>query len=82
MREIALKTNITDLSVNKPNKAAQNSANESRNFQIVAEVARICTQSDRIQQGGEIRSSQLSLARHCLSKCVEYYKLRSNTNLI
>lgn len=44
---------------------------------IVAEVARICTKSDRIQQGGEIRSSQLSLARHRLSKCVEYYNLGS-----
>jgi hypothetical protein len=44
---------------------------------IVAEVARICTKSDRIQQGGEIRSSQLTLARHRLSKCVEYYKLGS-----
>ncbi len=40
---------------------------------IVAEVERICTKSDRIQQGGEVRSSQLSLARHRLSKCVEYY---------
>jgi hypothetical protein len=44
---------------------------------IVAEVERICTKSDRIQQGGEIRSSQLSLARHRLSKCVEYYNLGS-----
>jgi hypothetical protein len=44
---------------------------------IVAEVARICTKSDRIQQGGEVRSSQLSLARHRLSKCVEYYNLGS-----
>jgi hypothetical protein len=44
---------------------------------IVAEVERICTKSDRIQQGGEVRSSQLSLARHRLSKCVEYYNLGS-----
>jgi uncharacterized protein (DUF2164 family) len=44
---------------------------------IVAEVARICSKSERIQQGGEIRSSQLSLARHRLSKCIEYYKLGS-----
>jgi hypothetical protein len=44
---------------------------------IVAEVARICTKSDRIQNSGEIRSSQLSLARHRLSKCVEYYNLGS-----
>ncbi|AFZ22281.1 hypothetical protein [Allocoleopsis franciscana] len=44
---------------------------------IVAEVARICTKSDRILQSGEVRSSQLSLARHRLSKCVEYYNLGS-----
>jgi len=44
---------------------------------IVAEVERICSKSERIQQGGEIRSSQLTLARHRLSKCVEYYKLGS-----
>jgi hypothetical protein len=44
---------------------------------IVAEVERICIKSDRIQQGGEVRSSQLSLARHRLSKCVEYYNLGS-----
>jgi hypothetical protein len=44
---------------------------------IVTEVARICSKSDRILQSGEIRSSQLSLARHRLSKCVEYYNLGS-----
>jgi len=44
---------------------------------IVAEVARICTKSYRIQNSGEVRSSQLSLARHRLSKCVEYYNLGS-----
>jgi uncharacterized protein (DUF2164 family) len=44
---------------------------------IVAEVARICSKSDRIQNSGEIRSSQLTLARHRLSKCVEYYNLGS-----
>jgi hypothetical protein len=44
---------------------------------IVTEVERICSKSDRIQQGGDIRSWQLTLARHRLSKCVEYYKLGS-----
>ncbi len=49
---------------------------------IVAEVERICTKSDRIQQGGEIRSEQLTLARHRLSKCVEYYNLGSKQGRI
>jgi hypothetical protein len=44
---------------------------------IVAEVERICTKSERIQKGGDIRSMQLSLARHRLSKCIEYYNLGS-----
>lgn len=49
---------------------------------IVAEVERICTKSDRIQNSGEVRSSQLSLARHRLSKCVEYYNLGSKQGRI
>jgi hypothetical protein len=49
---------------------------------IVAEVERICTKSDRIQNSGEIRSSQLTLARHRLSKCVEYYNLGSKQGRI
>lgn len=44
---------------------------------IVAEVERICTKSERIQKGGDIRSWQLTLARHRLSKCIEYYNLGS-----
>ena len=44
---------------------------------IVAEVERICTKSERIQKGGDICSMQLSLARHRLSKCIEYYNLGS-----
>jgi hypothetical protein len=49
---------------------------------IVAEVERICTKSDRIQNSGEIRSEQLTLARHRLSKCVEYYNLGSKQGRI
>jgi hypothetical protein len=44
---------------------------------IVVEVERICTKSERIQKGGDIREWQLTLARHRLSKCIEYYKLGS-----
>jgi hypothetical protein len=44
---------------------------------IVVEVERICTKSERIQKGGDIRSWQLTLARHRLSKCIEYYNLGS-----
>jgi hypothetical protein len=44
---------------------------------IVAEVERICSKSERIQKGGDIRSMQLTLARHRLSKCIDYYNLGS-----
>ncbi|MBW4546818.1 MAG: hypothetical protein KME25_20595 [Symplocastrum torsivum CPER-KK1] len=44
---------------------------------IVVEVERICTKSERIQNGGDVRSWELTLARHRLSKCIEYYKLGS-----
>jgi len=44
---------------------------------MVVEVERICTKSDRIQKGGDISSWQLTLARHRLSKCIEYYNLGS-----
>ena len=44
---------------------------------MVVEVERICTKSDRIQKGGDISSEQLTLARHRLSKCIEYYNLGS-----
>lgn len=49
---------------------------------IVAEVERICTKSDRIQNSGEVHSEQLTLARHRLSKCVEYYNLGSKQGRI
>jgi hypothetical protein len=49
---------------------------------LVAEVERICTKSERIQNSGEVRSSQLTLARHRLSKCVEYYNLGSKQGRI
>ena len=44
---------------------------------IALEVERICRKSDRIQTSGEIRSWQLTLARHRLSKCLSYYRLGS-----
>jgi len=44
---------------------------------MMVEVERICTKSERIQKGGDIREWQLTLARHRLSKCIEYYKLGS-----
>ncbi|HEY9850921.1 MAG TPA: hypothetical protein V6D28_15745 [Leptolyngbyaceae cyanobacterium] len=44
---------------------------------IAKEVERICRQSSRIQKSGEIRSWQLTLARHRMQKCLSYYNLGS-----
>jgi hypothetical protein len=41
---------------------------------IAFEVTRICEKSDRIQRSGEVRSWQLTLARHRIQKCLFYYK--------
>ncbi|GAB4365296.1 MAG: hypothetical protein Kow00121_01670 [Elainellaceae cyanobacterium] len=44
---------------------------------IAREVERICIKSDRIQNSGQVHSWQMTLARHRLQKCVNYYKLGS-----
>jgi len=46
-------------------------------MRIACEVERICQKSNRIQNSGEVRSWQLSLARHRLQKSLQYYKLGS-----
>lgn len=42
---------------------------------IAKEVARICEQSSRIQNSGEVRSWQISLIKHRVQKCLSYYHL-------
>ena len=44
---------------------------------MAEEVNRICTKSDRIQKSGKVQSWQLTLGRHRLQKCVEYFRLGS-----
>lgn len=44
---------------------------------IAAEVDRVCTKSGRIQASGQAQSWQISLARHRLQKCLNYYQLGS-----
>ena len=55
----------------KPAKA------ETVAMRIAKEVERVCLKSNRIQNSGEVRSWQLSLARHRWQKCLQYYKLGS-----
>jgi hypothetical protein len=44
---------------------------------ITKEVERICDKSSRIQTSGQVRSWQITLARHRLQKCLRYYQLGS-----
>ncbi|MCL2929325.1 MAG: HetZ-related protein [Trichodesmium sp. St16_bin4-tuft] len=60
----------------KPAKA------ETVALRIAKEVERVCFKSHRIQNSGEVRSWQLSLARHRWQKCLQYYKLGSKQGRI
>ncbi|MGA1473874.1 MAG: heterocyst differentiation protein HetZ [Prochlorothrix sp.] len=44
---------------------------------LAVEVDRICTESQRIQNSGEVSTWAASLARHRLNQCLKYYRLGS-----
>jgi len=44
---------------------------------MAAEVERICRKSDRIQATGDVYTWQVSLGRHRIEKCLQYYQLGS-----
>lgn len=44
---------------------------------ITGEVARICSESKRIQSSGEVEAWSIALARHRLKQCLKYYQLGS-----
>ncbi|MEO1519334.1 MAG: heterocyst differentiation protein HetZ [Cyanobacteria bacterium J06633_2] len=46
-------------------------------LRVAREVARICTESKRIQNSGEVDTWMVNLARHRLKQCVRYYRLGS-----
>lgn len=49
---------------------------------IAKEVDRICQQSSRIQNSGEVRSWQISLVKHRVQKCLSYYHLGSQQSRV
>ncbi|MBD2773963.1 HetZ-related protein [Iningainema tapete] len=49
---------------------------------IAIEVERICNKSYRIQSSGEIKSWQVTLAKHRLQKCLRYYQLGSRQSRV
>ncbi|MFE4104692.1 heterocyst differentiation protein HetZ [Almyronema epifaneia] len=46
------------------------------------EISRICRESTRIQNSGEVENWALTLARHRLSQCLKYYRLGSRQGRI
>lgn len=44
---------------------------------LAGEVLRICSESKRIQASGEVENWAVTLARHRLTQCLNYYKLGS-----
>jgi hypothetical protein len=54
-----------------------NGSVESLAGRIATEVERVCQKSGRIQASGQAQSWQISLARHRLQKCINYYQLGS-----
>lgn len=58
-------------------KAGSRSA-EAVTMRMAKEVERICQKSSRIQSSGQVRSWQLTLGRHRLQKCLEFYRLGSH----
>jgi hypothetical protein len=44
---------------------------------ITEEATRICTESKRIQDSGDIKTWAMTLAQHRLQQCIQYYKLGS-----
>jgi hypothetical protein len=45
---------------------------------LAEEVTRICSESQRIQDSGEVEAWSNTLARHRLKQCLEYYQLGSH----
>ncbi|MCU0565825.1 MAG: heterocyst differentiation protein HetZ [Oculatellaceae cyanobacterium Prado106] len=45
---------------------------------LTGEVTRICSESKRIQDSGEVEAWSTTLARHRLKQCLEYYQLGSH----
>lgn len=66
----------TQTQSDRPIQTSSNS-NQALAERIAKEVQRICQQSSRIQQSGEIHAWQINLARHRLQKCLYYYHLGS-----
>lgn len=62
---------LTEFQAELPARSPQVEAVVTR---IAVEVIRICSKSDRIQTSGDIQVWQMTLARHRIQKCLNYYR--------
>jgi hypothetical protein len=65
------------LSELKENAKASEQASQEVAARLHQEVIRICAESQRIQDSGEVLSWATALAKHRLEQCLHYYKLGS-----
>jgi hypothetical protein len=80
MREICQSVEtIFQLLLDELQKSTRASEQNCRDVagRLAAEVNRICTESKRIQDSGDIEGSALSLAQHRLQQCLKYHNLGS-----
>jgi DNA-binding protein Fis len=81
MREICQSVEtIFQLLLDELKKSTRASEQNCRDVasRLAAEVNRICTESQRIQDSGDVEAAALSLAQHRLQQCLHYYNLGSS----
>ncbi|MGL5058915.1 MAG: heterocyst differentiation protein HetZ [Microcoleus sp.] len=80
MREICQSVEtIFQLLLDELKKSTRASEQNCRDVasRLAAEVNRICTESQRIQDSGDVEAAALSLAQHRLQQCLHYHNLGS-----
>ncbi|MCU0542218.1 MAG: heterocyst differentiation protein HetZ [Oscillatoriaceae cyanobacterium Prado104] len=81
MREICQSVEtIFQLLLDELKKSTRASEQNCRDVaeRLAAEVNRICTESQRIQDSGDVEAAAVSLAQHRLQQCLHYYNLGSS----
>ena len=87
MLEETSATLIEDLNADVLQSLKQATKTSERSCQAVAdricsESLRICTESQRIQDSGDVKSWAFNLANHRVDQCIRYYKLSSERGRI
>jgi hypothetical protein len=81
IREIRLSVEaILQLMFSELKQSTQASEQNCRDIatRLTGEVTRICSESKRIQDSGEVETWSMTLARHRLKQCLKYYQFGSH----